>query len=111
MDALKQIPKEERWVARPRLIQAAGSAWLRARAESSGFALREVQTAGYDQVEIPRDATARNAKQLPIRFSVLDLEGELEVADPAIFLAAIAAGFGRARAFGCGLMLIRRGRT
>ena len=44
----------------------------------------------------------------PIRFSVLDFTGVLEVRDPAAFLAAIARGFGRAKAFGCGLMLIRR---
>jgi CRISPR system Cascade subunit CasE len=41
---------------------------------------------------------------------VLDFEGVLEVTDPVRFLAALANGFGRARAFGCGLMLIRRAR-
>jgi len=34
----------------------------------------------------------------------------LTVEDPPLFLVALAAGFGRARAFGCGLMLIRRAR-
>ena len=32
----------------------------------------------------------------------------IEVTDPPAFLARLAAGFGRAKAFGCGLMLIRR---
>ena len=41
-------------------------------------------------------------------FGVLDISGVLIVEDPVRFLAAQAAGFGRARAFGCGLMLIRR---
>jgi len=36
------------------------------------------------------------------------MTGALEIADPAAFLARLAQGFGRAKAFGCGLMLIRR---
>jgi CRISPR system Cascade subunit CasE len=108
MDALKPVPKKERADARPGLIQTAGAAWLQARAERAGFALHTVLADGYEQVEIPRDATAENKKPQPIRFSVLDMEGELEVTDPKVFLATIASGFGRARAFGCGLMLIRR---
>lgn len=55
-----------------------------------------------------------------MRLSVLDLEGILVVTDPAAFLdkvalklgtasdAAAQAGFGRAKAFGCGLMLLKR---
>ena len=39
---------------------------------------------------------------------VLDYEGELEVREPSAFLLAIRDGFGRAKAFGCGLMMIRR---
>lgn len=108
MDALKPVPQTERADARLGLIQTAGAAWLQARAEHAGFALRAVQADGYDQVEIPRDATAQDKKPQPIRFSVLDLEGELEVTNPAAFLAALTAGLGRAKAFGCGLMLIRR---
>jgi CRISPR system Cascade subunit CasE len=43
-----------------------------------------------------------------IRIGVLDLEGVLVVSDPARFCHCLAQGFGRAKAFGCGLMLIRR---
>ena len=42
------------------------------------------------------------------RFGVLDLEGVIAVTDPALFLPKLVQGFGRAKAFGCGLMLIRR---
>jgi CRISPR system Cascade subunit CasE len=42
------------------------------------------------------------------QFGVLDLAGTIEVTDSDAFLAALAQGFGRAKAFGCGLMLIRR---
>ena len=41
---------------------------------------------------------------------ILDLAGSLEVTAPEIFVPALARGFGRAKAWGCGLMLIRRAR-
>ena len=41
-------------------------------------------------------------------YSTLDFEGILTVRDPDSFLAAIARGFGAAKSYGCGLMLIRR---
>lgn len=44
----------------------------------------------------------------PIRFSSVDYEGVLSVTDPERFTAALVNGIGKARAFGCGLMLIRR---
>jgi CRISPR system Cascade subunit CasE len=43
-----------------------------------------------------------------VAFTTFDLEGEIVVDDPAKFLAQLPKGFGRAKAFGCGLMLIRR---
>lgn len=42
------------------------------------------------------------------RLGLIDYAGVLTVADPAMFVAALASGFGRAKAYGCGLMLIRR---
>ena len=44
------------------------------------------------------------------RIGVFDLRGLLSVTQPEMFLARLAGGFGRAKAFGCGLMLIRRAR-
>jgi CRISPR system Cascade subunit CasE len=46
--------------------------------------------------------------EAPIRFSTLDFEGVLVVRDPARFIAKVATGFGPQKAFGCGLMLLRR---
>ena len=39
---------------------------------------------------------------------LLDVRGILSVKEPDTFLATLGTGLGRARAFGCGLMLIRR---
>jgi CRISPR system Cascade subunit CasE len=37
-----------------------------------------------------------------------DFSGVLTVADPEIFVKSLYNGIGAARAFGCGLMLVRR---
>jgi CRISPR system Cascade subunit CasE len=69
----------------------------------AGFSLvGEPNVDGYETLRLNRDGAA------PIRFSRLDFQGVLRVDDPARFLTRLAAGFGRSRAFGCGLMLIRR---
>jgi CRISPR system Cascade subunit CasE len=74
-------------------------------AEKSGFAVaaEDVRIEGYTQAEIPRDGGK------PLRFSTLDFDGRLTVTDAGIFVKRLAEGFGSARAYGCGLMLIRRG--
>jgi CRISPR system Cascade subunit CasE len=82
---------------------AAGRAWLARQAETHGFRVDgETAVDGYARERIPREGGK------PIIFGRMDLTGLLTVQDPALFLAALAAGFGRSRAFGCGLMLIRR---
>ncbi len=103
------------------LVQDAGLRWLGDQAQRGGFRLvksdvdavgddgllesvpsQVVRVDGYRQHRITRRGAT------PIRFSTLDFEGVLEVADPAVFLARVAAGFGPQKAFGCGLMLLRR---
>lgn len=108
------------------LVREAGLMWLNAQAARAGFKLVEadldaigddglveakperqvcVRVDGYRQHRLrsgPRHTE-------PIRFSTLDFEGQLEVTDPAIFLEKVKVGFGPQKAFGCGLMLLRRG--
>ncbi len=44
-----------------------------------------------------------------IALSTLDFEGQLQVTDPDHFLRnGLPAGIGPAKAFGCGLLLVRR---
>ena len=42
-----------------------------------------------------------------VQFSSVDFQGVLTVKQPEVFLAQYIKGFGRAKALGCGLMLIR----
>lgn len=43
-----------------------------------------------------------------VRFSSVDVQGVLTVDDPDLFLQQYQRGFGREKAMGCGLMMIRR---
>lgn len=101
MHALKPVPPGERAVRRGELIDSAGRAWLARQGEQHGFAPDSVTVEGYRLLRAPH----RGAR---MRIATLDFEGRLSVTDPAAFLAALAQGFGRAKAYGCGLMLIRR---
>jgi CRISPR system Cascade subunit CasE len=107
MDALSNIPPADRGERRPGAILTAGLAWLEQQAEKAGFAIADaretLEVDGYDQIEISRDGRKR-----AIRFSALTFDGFLVIKDPEGFLRQLPEGFGRARAFGCGLMLIRR---
>jgi CRISPR system Cascade subunit CasE len=103
MNALHTLPKDQRAGARLGAVAEAGRAWFARQGQAHGFApVGDVGVDGYEAVRIPRD------KGEDARFGRLDFTGLLQVTDPAKFLAKLNAGFGRARAFGCGLMLIRR---
>ncbi len=81
-----------------------GAAWLRRVGARAGFdPLGDRLTVdGYRQHRLPRP------RARPIRFATLDFEGVLAVTEPNRFATSVASGFGAARAFGCGLMLLRR---
>ncbi len=104
MDALRDVPQGKRVEVREAVIPSAGRAWLARQGERYGFAPEAgVAVDGYETMRLPRPGCGK-----PVQFGVLEFEGVLTVRDPVAFLAQLARGFGRARAFGCGLMLIRR---
>ena len=105
MDALRNHPKEHRAQFRLSAIRDQGYAWLERQAGRSGFAVRpeDVRIDGYQQNQVSRDASSHS-----MSFSTLDFQGALEVRKPEQFLACISNGFGASKAYGCGLMLIRR---
>lgn len=117
MDAIKEIRDESRAESRKRVMVQVATRWLETRSAKNGFVLTAdstednsdpmhvgpVQVHGYRVVRIHR---GRGVQDLSV--GVLDLEGEISVRDPDAFVSAIKQGFGRAKAFGCGLMLIKR---
>ena len=105
MDALRAHRKAERAGRRLAIVRERGLAWLQRQGSRTGFTFRadEVRADGYDRHRIPRRGAAP-----PMSFSTLDFDGSLTVVDPAVFVAAVMCGFGASKAYGCGLMLIRR---
>ena len=105
MDALRSVPAGDRADHRLQAVWEQGHAWLERQGERAGFAICAggVRVDGYDRHRISRRGGAR-----PMSYSTLDFEGFLTVSEPGSFLAAIARGFGAAKAYGCGLMLLSR---
>lgn len=101
--------KNQRAEARERAIHEQGRAWLLAQLQAAGAtsAPEAIVVEGYRRRQIPRDGRGPN-RRAPMVIGTLDFAGHLTVQQPGRFLARLAEGFGRARAFGCGLMLIRR---
>jgi CRISPR system Cascade subunit CasE len=111
MDALYRLPKgRARSEARTAAVSEAGLAWLAARGETSGFRLVEAQDQGESQAScvIGYQVMRLEDRSSRMRLGVLDYEGVLMVEDPGRLVETIGRGLGRAKAFGCGLMLIRR---
>lgn len=117
MDALYHAPDGARSETRSGVLVAVAKKWMTNRGAKSGFEIRDetepervdpmcggpVQVLGYQVMRVDRG----QGKQ-KLSAGVLDLQGELEVRNPDLLIDAINEGFGRAKAFGCGLMLIRR---
>jgi CRISPR system Cascade subunit CasE len=82
------------------LIRDACGAWLNARAARLGFAL--------DERGVAVDAYQRHAeKGGRLQFSTVDFSGQLTITDASSFQGALYNGIGHAKAFGCGLLLVR----
>jgi CRISPR system Cascade subunit CasE len=91
--------------------------WLHKRGPAIGaeFETDACEASGYVQVAIPRGQPipepSRRSKSWSkdaITFSQIDYAGLLTVMDPAKLQAALFHGIGKSKAYGCGLMLIRR---
>ncbi len=83
------------------LVRESCLRWLTARGHRLGFTIDEEGLAvdGYAQ---------HRGKHDQIRFSTVDFSGELVVTDPSIFTKTLIVGVGHGKAFGCGLLLVRR---
>ena len=93
----------DRTAKRMEIADRVAADWLAAQGHRHGFELDRLRAEDYSMRRIPR------GRRNPATLGVLDLTGSLTVTEPPNFVTALGAGFGRARAFGCGLMLIRRG--
>ena len=96
----------------PKLVQQTCGAWMQARAARHGIEVHSegLTACGYQQYDEDdsRIQTCRSSRQdSGVQFSTVDISGELTVVDPVTFGFALTKGIGRAKAFGCGLLLLR----
>ena len=108
MHAIRDLPKGQRAEARLAAAADAGLKWLQGQGERGGFHVERAEVADYSVVALPDHRGPRRDQP---QFGVLDMSGVVRVEEPALFLERIAQGFGRAKSFGHGLMLIRRTRA
>jgi CRISPR system Cascade subunit CasE len=104
MAALKAISKHDRAEARKEIVRHEGLAWFRRQGVAAGFNFED----GGVAVDGCEPLTIRGNGQSAVRLSVIEFDGMLTVREPDMFLAHVARGFGRGKAFGLGLMLVRR---
>ena len=83
------------------LSQQAGEAWIERQGERHGFKIETVRADSYQQHRLKKNKRT-------ICFSTLDFNGQMIVTDREAFTAALYKGIGPAKAFGCGLMMVRR---
>ena len=87
------------------LIEKTGFEWLSKRAEQNGFSINQenIQIDAYHP-----HVTGHKRGKKAIRYNTMDFSGHLIVTDPEKFKEILMQGIGKSRAFGCGLLLIRR---
>jgi len=92
------------------LVQKHCAEWLDGVAKRNGFEIaltdeeeqqRKLQVDAYEQSKAGK-------RDHNISFSTVDFSGELLVTNPELFQQALFNGIGHAKAFGCGLLLVRR---
>ena len=101
VDERGHVPVTERRAAE----KAVATLWLARQGEKSGFAVERVDVESY------RRRHLRRPGGLDAIIGILNLTGIVRLTGVEEFTTRLQHGFGRARAFGCGLMLIRPVRT
>lgn len=88
----------------PAMEQSAKS-WLVNQGKKRGFLVdsNSIAVRQYEQHLLTKRGVSK-----PIKFSSVDYQGVLSVTNPELFVTELGKGFGSSKAFGCGLMLIRR---
>lgn len=80
-----------------------GLAWLARQGERHGFAIESTFQSDYRPISLVRKANQRH-----IRLPAIDFEGILRVTNSPQLASALIEGLGRGKAFGLGLLLVRR---
>ena len=104
MHAKSKLSPVERLAFTVQDARSIAVAWLAKRGPLLGFDVDTNATSadGYQQIRVPR-----TGRQPAIVFSEIEFAGALTVVDPDRLRQALFKGVGKARAYGCGLLLVR----
>lgn len=102
MHAIHGLHGDARAEARREAVQQVAVDWLSKQGERHGFAVAELDVRAYEVLQVARSGASSAT------FGVLDLAGIVQVQEAARFCDVLLNGIGRAKAFGCGLMMVRR---
>lgn len=104
----KNHPDWRQHLSRDELVTQACERWFSTRSQDHGFALvpGHFQVAQFHLKRFQRYKKGEPSHR--IHLAVAELSGLLTVTDPERFMNALGAGIGAGRAYGCGLLLVRR---
>lgn len=90
-----------------KLMQIAAAKWFIEKASLNGFAVETSTDEPWLDVYAYCQHLLRKKGNTNIRFSSIDFSGTLVVTDPDKFQKILFSGIGPAKAFGCGLLLVK----
>jgi len=102
-DAIMHYKKLNQVMRHQEAVHDATQQWMKMRLEKNGATLL---SEGFRADSYSRQALTDGKRWL--RFSTVDVSGNLQVVDPACFMQSLSSGLGGSRSFGCGLMLLRQ---
>jgi CRISPR system Cascade subunit CasE len=107
MEALarnKELPDENRKTNNEVLMES-GLSWLTDRCERYGFHVQpeKILVEGYQKLTGSKDRSGHS-----IQIGAMDFSGILTVSDSELFQKALYRGIGHSKAFGCGMLLLKR---
>ena len=82
-------------------MDEAAQQWLVKRGAANGFHIETIQATGYRWHALPEKGRRAG-------YSSMDYEGVLTVTEPEAFSELLNKGIGPSKAFGCGLLMVRR---
>lgn len=86
------------------LIYDVGMKWLIRKGEQHGFSVKQFEI----RINNDREYSVKPLGKQAFTLRTLNFEGKLKIVDADWFKKALFEGIGSAKAFGCGLMLVRR---
>ncbi|MBF0169345.1 MAG: type I-E CRISPR-associated protein Cas6/Cse3/CasE [Alphaproteobacteria bacterium] len=97
-------PSGERAFSNDEIWEMAAKRWLEPRAERLGVSFKGLRADAY---QLHRFDYEKKGVESKVSFASLDVSGLLKVEEPEALKAALMSGVGKARAWGCGLLLVK----